>query len=239
MVTQGSFGYIIGKKKRFMNVQSDADILWKILVREIYVLIKHFKSTDLLLKEFEKIKVAKGKPKQEDIKNLKRFTNLESDAKDWNNIVRLCQSSFINILEAGYILNDSQESGYEFILDFNKNQVSFSFRNDAKINVLETAKIEELMEFTDMPIKTYKEIVTEMNNKFTIYYEKLLQILKEQDNINAIIKKSHELGGIQNVIEKANKLMDEMKWEEKKLHMQYRFFYHRLDALNLIDHEDK
>ena len=44
MGTQGFFGYIIGKKKRIMQVQCDADLLWQILVREIYILMKHFKA---------------------------------------------------------------------------------------------------------------------------------------------------------------------------------------------------
>ena len=44
MVTKGAFGYIIGKKKRLMTVNDDADLLWKILVREIYVLMKHYKT---------------------------------------------------------------------------------------------------------------------------------------------------------------------------------------------------
>jgi hypothetical protein len=42
MVTKGAFGYIIGKKKRIMLVNDDADLLWQILVREIYVLMKRF-----------------------------------------------------------------------------------------------------------------------------------------------------------------------------------------------------
>ena len=46
MGTKGSFGYKIGKKIRLMRVNYDADLLWQILVREIYVLIKHYKTIE-------------------------------------------------------------------------------------------------------------------------------------------------------------------------------------------------
>ena len=42
MGTKGAFGYIIGRKKRLMQVKNDADLLWQVLVREIYILMKHF-----------------------------------------------------------------------------------------------------------------------------------------------------------------------------------------------------
>ena len=38
------------------------------------------------------------------------------------------------------------------------------------------------------------------------------------------------------IIQKAKKLLDDLEWEEKKLDMEYRVFYNRLDALNLIDY---
>ena len=54
MVTKGAFGYIIGKKKRLMPVNDDADLLWQLLVREIYVLMKHYKSIDDLMEVVER-----------------------------------------------------------------------------------------------------------------------------------------------------------------------------------------
>ena len=50
MANPGVFGYIIGRKKRLMRVENDADLLWQILVREIYVLMKHYGSKELLQK---------------------------------------------------------------------------------------------------------------------------------------------------------------------------------------------
>ena len=55
MGTSGTFGYIIGKKKRMMYVHCDADLLWQILVREIYVLMKHYGSKEALQTAFEAI----------------------------------------------------------------------------------------------------------------------------------------------------------------------------------------
>jgi hypothetical protein len=59
MSCQGVFGYIIGKKKRMMDVKNDANLLWQILVREIYVLMKHYKTKETLQDAFETIKVTK------------------------------------------------------------------------------------------------------------------------------------------------------------------------------------
>ena len=131
METQGSFGYIIGNKKRIMFVESDAELLWQILVREIYILMKHYGSKEALQSAFESVKTAKGKPKKEDIERCKIFTNLVSGSldikknSDWSTILHICQSSFINILEAGYIVNYTEELGYVFLLDFDKGSVKF------------------------------------------------------------------------------------------------------------------
>ena len=58
----------------------------------------------------------------------------------------------------------------------------------------------------------------------------------EITSLQSIIEKTKELGGEQNIIQKAKTLLDNMEWESKKIEMDYRYFYHRLDALNLIDH---
>ena len=100
MITKGAFGYVIGKKKRLMCVNDDADLLWQILIREIYVLIKHYKTVDELQKAFEKIVVAKNKPNSVSIEQCKCFSD-ENESKDndnWSTLLRYCQSSFINIL---------------------------------------------------------------------------------------------------------------------------------------------
>jgi len=60
MGTQGSFGYKIGRKVRLMKVQYDADIFWQVLVREIYVLMKHYGSIEALRQVFENLKEAKS-----------------------------------------------------------------------------------------------------------------------------------------------------------------------------------
>jgi len=120
MGIQGVFGFIIGKKKRVMYIHNDANLLWQIGVREIYILIKHYGSKEILKCEFEKIKSIKEenpiKPKNSDIEKCKPFTDLEVSFKnqnDWNCLLRYCQSSFINILEAGYILNTKEKNGFE------------------------------------------------------------------------------------------------------------------------------
>ena len=56
MSSQGIFGYIIGKKKRLIYVENDSSILWQVLVREIYVLMKHYKTKESLEYAFNSIK---------------------------------------------------------------------------------------------------------------------------------------------------------------------------------------
>lgn len=240
MGTQGTFGYKIGRKIRLMHVDCDADLLWQILVREIYVLMKHYGSIELLREAFENLLEAKNKPKPEAIEKCKVFTDLNVSNKsrsDWYCLLRHCQHSFINILESGYILNNGEQSGLVFLLDFNTNSVRFYGKDWEKNETeYEKATIDEIMEFEDMPTKTYTEIVREMNSRYKVYAGNLQKINLEIENIENIIKKTRELGGEQNIIDKAKKLLDDVNFEKTKLEMKYRFFYYRLDALNLIDH---
>jgi len=247
MGTKGSFGYKIGKKLRLMSVQYDADLLWQILVREIFVLMKHYGNIELLREAFVNLKDAKGKPSKETIEKCKVFSDLKvsnetmnETINDWCCLLRHCQHSFINILDSGYFLNDGNEYlGLILILDFNTNSVIFySKKNKKEIKIHEKATIDEIMDFEDMPTKTLIEIIEEMNEKFKIYYANSKKIMIEKNNIESIINKAKELGGEQNIIQRAKQLLDDLDWENTKLNMEYRVFYNRLDALNLIDYNN-
>lgn len=240
MGSQGSFGYKIGRKIRLMHVQYDADILWQTCVREIFILIKHYGSIDLLREAFEKLIEAKGKPKKEAIEKCKSYTDLTASNEindDWYCLTRNCQHSFINILDSGYFLNNSSNSGLVFLLDFNTNSIILYTKYDKNIKEHEKATIDEIMEFDDMPIKSMTEILMETKDRADKYSKKFKAVDDEILNLNKIIEKTKELGGEQNIIQQANKLIDNMKWERKKIEMEYRYFYHRLDALNLINHD--
>jgi DNA repair ATPase RecN len=236
MVTKGAFGYIIGKKKRIMSVNDDADLLWQILVREIYVLMKHFKTKEELQNAFEKIIVAKNKPKAEQIDHCKCFADFENDDGSWSSILRHCQSSFINILEAGHILNEKNDiqDGHIFLLDFNKGEVVYYFKDyNGKDNEIDSAKIEEIMMFDEMPSKNYTEIVSEMRHVFSVFYENITSVRNEIDKLNNLLVKSKQQGAA-NIEEKVDKLLYEMKMEQQKLNVGRRVFYKRLKALDLI-----
>lgn len=245
METYGTLGYIIGRKKRMMYVYYDVDLLWQVLVREIYVLMKHYGSTEALKTAFDAIKITKGNPKISDINKLQIFSDLNEtneSNKNWENLLRYCHGSFINILESGYVLNQKNEKGTVFLLDFNKNCVIFyDNKTVTKMNNIEynSAKIEEIMEFNDMPTKTLTEIITEMNERFQKSYKKIIIVDNEIKKIKEIINKTKEMGGEQNIIQKANILLDNMDWERKKIIIDYRFFYYRLDSLNLINYDEK
>jgi len=237
MINQGAFGYIIGKKKRMIRVQQHADLLWQILVREIYVLMRHFKTKEQLKDAFEKIKTVKNnklKPKPTDIEKCKVFAEFPID--DWNSLLYYCQSSYINILEAGYILNTSDDIiGEIFMLDFNKATVNHYRKDiDGKIKQYQTVTLEEIMEFEEMPTKSYTEIVSEMNFDFQEYYKNLIRIEEEINKLNILKSNARQQGAI-NIELKVNNLLHDMYSERTKLNLCRRVFYHRLKALDLIE----
>lgn len=243
MVTQGSFGYKIGRKVRLMHVQYDADMLWQTCVREIFVLMKHFGSVDLLREEFEKLEEAKNKPKSEAIEKCKFYADLTVSSQsqregDWQYLTRNCQHSFINILDSGYFLNNGQKSGCIFLLDFNTISVRFyEFDWDKKERDIDKATIDEIMEFDDMPTKSYTEIVTETRERVEKYIEKLQKVDEEIERLKNLTKKTKELGATLDMIQHASTLLSNMENERIKLECDYMYFYHRLDALNLINRD--
>lgn len=243
MTVQGTFGYIIGRKKRIMHVKEDADLLWQVLVREIYVLMKHYKTKEELRDAFDtSIHFARSKPKPEDMEKCRLFTDFDKpqdSLNSWPIVLRYCQSSFINILESGYIINENIEVGKVFMLDFNKWSVKF-YTKDLNGNITDhnSATIDEIMEFDEMPVKTYQEIMTEMNERFDKFYSKLIRVNNEIAKITEIVNKAKKQNSL-NVIDKAQRLLDEMITERQKLLKKRRVFYHRLKALDLFDETDE
>ncbi len=238
MATKGVFGFIIGKKKRLMKVSDDADLLWQLATREIYLLMNKYKTKEALEEAFSQIKVLKydKKPKftKEEIERVKYFVNYEE--KDENNL-RFCEASFINILEANHIIKEPEEYGYVFLLDFNKGEVRYYKKEiDGKMSDFDSAKIEEIMSFEDMPTKTYEELINSMHNRFDKYFTDLIKIRAELDKLYKI-KQNAKAQGAANIEEKVDKLIYDMKLEEKKLHMSRRVFYNRLKDLDLLDEE--
>ena len=193
MGTQGSFGYKIGRKVRLMHVQYDADMLWQTCVREIFVLMKHVGSVYLLREAFDNLQEAKNKPKPEAIEKCKPYTDLKvsyQNTGDWYCLTRNCQHSFINILDSGYFLNNGEKSGLIFLLDFNTNSLRFYGVDwEKKVNEYEKATIDEIMEFEDMPTKSYTEIVMETKERAEKYSEKLKKIDQEIERLKILKNK--------------------------------------------------
>jgi len=240
MILTGTFGYKIGKKIRLMNVDKDADLLWQILIREIYVLLKHFGSTEEMKKGFEQIKLAKNKPKKADIEKYKIFANLEEDNsnEEWQNILHYCQSSFINVLESKTILNDGEYKGTIFLLDFNENKAILYEKNpNEKLKELNSVSLEEIRSFEEMPTKSYTEIISEMRERFDLFYENYEKIKGELNKLKKLKANAHTQGAV-NIEIKIDKLINDMEWEERKLHKERREFYNRLKALNLLEEEN-
>jgi len=102
--------------------------------------------------------------------------------------------------------------------------------------MIKTATLEEILNFDDMPTKSYTEIVTEMRNAFTNYYENFQKVKEEIDKLHKL-KQTVKEQGAANIEEKVDKLLYDMKWEQKELNLKRRVFYHRLKALDLIEKE--
>ncbi len=237
MSTKGVFGYIIGKKKRLMKVSDDADLLWQLLTREIYILMNHYKTKDLLQEAFSQIKVKKYDDKKkftkEEIERIKYFTDYEMNEAN----LRFCEASFINILEAGYILKEPEEYGYVFLLDFNKGEVRYYKKEiDGKLNDFDSATIEEIMQFEDMPHIQYDQLLSNMKTKFETFLTNYTKVREELDKLYKI-KKNAKAQGAANIEDKVDKLIYDMKVEEKKLHLGRRIFYNRLKDLDLLEEQ--
>ena len=91
------------------------------------------------------------------------------------------------------------------------------------------------MDFDNMPTKSYTEIITDMRTRFINYSTNLERINEELKKIEDILHKSKKINDY-NIVSKAERLWDDMDYERKKLELEYRYFYYRLDILNLIDH---
>jgi len=241
MGQQGVFGYIIGKKKRLMYVHNDANLLWQICVREIYILMKHFGCKEQLKDEFEKINLIKeesqAKPKDSDIEKCKLFTDLEEynkNNRDWYWLLRYCQSSFINILEAGFILNTKEKNGYVLLLDFNKYSVHFYNYNDNSKKIINSATIDEIMEFDEMPTKSLTEILLEMKTRNKEWYISY-NLIKEKLEKLSILKQHAKKEGDINIEIKLDVLIDDLECNLIELYRNRREFYYRLKSIDLIE----
>ncbi len=233
MGTQGVFGYILGKKKRYMHVQYDANMLYDILIRELYILLKHHGSVENLKTVFDTIKNASGIPTKEILNKTKYYSNFTVSNKstsDWYCVLRNCQLSFINIIDCGFILNCHDEYGFIFTLNFNTNKIIFS--NDKKI--IHEHEISDILNMEGMPQITYDEIINDVRLAYNINKEKidekndiLHKILLEHPNIEKIIlTKRHIDSKDPKIIDTVQKkiLHDECKYEiHNLLHYGYDF----------------
>jgi hypothetical protein len=124
---------------------------------------------------------------------------------------------------------EGESSGYHFEFDFNTWTARFYWKKD----LLESATLEEIIHFEEMPTKTYSEIIGDMNERFTIYFGKVVQVEAELEKLYNLKVDAMNQCAV-NIEEKLDKLIDDMKWELKQLHMGRREFYHRLKSLDLI-----
>jgi hypothetical protein len=56
-------------------------------------------------------------------------------------------------------------------------------------------------------------------------------------NLKNLTKRARDASATNDIIQKGKELLDDMEWQRRKVEMEYRYFYHRLNALNLINHD--
>ena len=107
---------------------------------------------------------------------------------------------------------------------------------DGKIIELDSATLEEIMQFEDMPTIKYEELLSNMKARFEIFYTNYTKVVQELDKLYKI-KQNAKAQGAANIEENVDKLIYDMKMEEKKLHLGRRVFYNRLKDLDLLEEE--
>jgi hypothetical protein len=71
-----------------------------------------------------------------------------------------------------------------------------------------------------------------------VFYENITKVRTEIEKLNKLLAESKRQGAA-NIEEKVDKLLYEMKIEERKLNAGRRVFYNRLKVLDLIEDENK
>mgnify|MGYP003331344190 FL=1 len=120
-------------------------------------------------------------------------------------------------------------------MDFNKGEVRYYKKEiDGKLNDFDSAKIEEIMAFEDMPNIQYNQLLSNMKTRFETFFENYTKVTKELEKLYKI-KQNAKAQGAANIEDKVDKLIYDMKIEEKKLHFSRRVFYNRLKDLDLLE----
>jgi hypothetical protein len=76
-----------------------------------------------------------------------------------------------------------------------------------------------------------------MRKRFAVFYENITKVRTEIEKLNKLLAESKRQGAA-NIEEKVDKLLYEMKIEERKLNAGRRVFYNRLKVLDLIEDEN-
>jgi DNA-directed RNA polymerase beta' subunit len=76
-----------------------------------------------------------------------------------------------------------------------------------------------------------------MRDRFAGFYENITKVRTEIEKLNKLLAESKRQGAA-NIEEKVDKLLYEMKIEERKLNAGRRVFYNRLKVLDLIEEEN-
>ena len=168
MGTYGFYEYIIDSKKYTAYTQFDADTMWSILSRQIYVLLKHYGSVELLKNAFKQIKIIDNttQPTQTEINELIIYYDPQVGTQrknDWYCLLRKTQMNLILTLNSGYMLFEKYiPDVFLFTIDFDNNKLSFQYSGEKK----EECNIEDVFtNITNPPTITYDEYIAEFKTQ--------------------------------------------------------------------------
>lgn len=191
MGTQGLYGYILNGIYYLMYVHYDGDMMMSVMKREVYVILKHFDSIELVKKEFANIKWRTNglNPTKKEIELLKPWTNLEfKNRKTWNCLLHNCQKSLIHTLESGYILlhddkiptnNKPEYLGFICWWNIDTNIIEF-YSGEELIQKIDSYKLIENKPI-NFPKKTYNQII---DNFYNMYSENINELEEQNQLLN-------------------------------------------------------
>lgn len=250
----GAFGYKTGNNYYLMRVEFDVDLLWDICIREIYILMKHYGSFELLKEAFENLKVVKQdeEPEEDDIIKCEIFSPIhkEKHMKYWYWLLKKCRHSFINVLESGYFLGNGYDfDGAVFLFDLDKKIMTFYDWDDTTKVVMQEVGLDDMMinpstYIQDIPLISKDEIIDKFRKSHEMTKIKLNRIQKYIDDSASYLKSIIENYKFKHVCEWTSQLMKSVSLEieisesEKSAligNYDSGILHRRLELLNMLE----
>lgn len=217
-----------------MHVNSNSELLWKQLTREIYVLLRHYGSSDELRKAFSNLYHPEGPPSSFARERCKYYSDLDSSKQsynDWYCLMKYCQGSFINILDSGYFLDNGNEAGLIFMLDLDKEIIYFYYQSETYSEIIDETSLDELMTWADMPQCSLEKLVLQFKES------RFVTAVKLQYDLAEAIQESSKIDGCRHMVEIFNMFMRDVIIIKNSIAVEMHPLIQRLKILEILADE--